>query len=178
MQLCQVPQLVAAVEEVQAALLGHSKKLKQSFVEAATAHITLSVMAIPPERLREATAALTAASAKLRAVGAAAGLPTAPFQLTFRGLGHFRGQVSWLWCCFCQCVSLRALAAEPLSHQLDHCHLGHRQDVSVLTLALACRHCNQTWLELRAASTCLAWLDDSAPASVPAGALLRPGARR
>ena len=107
MQLCQVPQLVAAIEEVQAALLGHSKKLKQCFVEAATAHITLSVMAIPPERLKEATAALTAASAKLRAVDAAAGLPAAPFPLTFRGLGNFRGQVSWLW--WCLSMSLPAL---------------------------------------------------------------------
>ena len=103
--LCQVPQLVAAVEEVQAALLGHSKKLKQCFVEAATAHITLSVMAIPPERMKEATAALTAASAKLRAIGAAAGLPAAPFQLTFRGLGHFRGQVSGVWRCLSVCLA-------------------------------------------------------------------------
>ena len=137
MQLCQVPQLVAAVEEVQAALLGHSKKLKQCFVEAAAAHITLSVMAIPPERLKEATAALTAASAKLQAVSAAAGLPAAPFQLTFRGLGHFHGQVRLLWWCLSMTIAASSGSWVPPITPITPIQTPSRG--KLLALALSCR---------------------------------------
>ena len=88
-----MPQLVAAVEHVHAALLARSKKLKGCLVDATAAHLTLSVMAIELDDLERAKAALAAVPAILQASDEAAGLPRTPFQLSLRGLGNFRGRV-------------------------------------------------------------------------------------
>lgn len=82
--------VTGAIAAVQAALTAHSPHLKKACVEAASAHLTLGVMALPGEEQKQAAAAALAALAD--ALEAQALLE--PVEINLEGLSHFRNQVS------------------------------------------------------------------------------------
>lgn len=74
---------------MQAALCSHSPHLAKACVEAASAHLTLGVMALQGEEARAgAAAALEALGAELEAQAL-----RAPVEISLEGLSHFNHQV-------------------------------------------------------------------------------------
>ena len=89
LQLSHHPDVSSALNNIQSSIASHSPHLKPSFIEPASAHLTLGVLSLPDELSKEAaTAALRGAvgSAKL----------TSPCPITLQGLGHFRNEVLYL----------------------------------------------------------------------------------
>lgn len=88
-QVSQHPGVTAAIGVVQASLKRHSPHLKKACVEAASAHLTLGVMALNSE------------AEQARAVDVLAGLAEplreakllAPVTVQLEGLSHFKNQV-------------------------------------------------------------------------------------
>ena len=89
-QVSQSEAVAGAIAAVQAALRAHSPHLSKACVEAASAHLTLGVMALPGEDAR------AAACRQLEELGAAleAQALRAPLEVSLEGLSHFNNQVS------------------------------------------------------------------------------------
>ncbi|PRW56056.1 A-kinase anchor 7 isoform gamma [Chlorella sorokiniana] len=92
LQVSQHPGVAAAISTVQASLKRHSPHLKKACVEAASAHLTLGVMALNSEEERARAAAVLAALAEPLRQAAL----LAPVRVQLEGLSHFKNQVLYL----------------------------------------------------------------------------------
>lgn len=87
-QVSQHAAATGAIAAVQAALCSHSPHLSEACVEAASAHLTLGVMALHGEESRAGgAAALAALGAELEAQAL-----RAPVEVSLSGLSHFNNQ--------------------------------------------------------------------------------------
>lgn len=89
LQLSHHPDVTSSLSLIQSSIATHSPHLEPSFIDPASAHITLGVLSLPDDPSKEA------ATAALHGAASAAGL-SGPCPVTLQGLGHFRNEVLYL----------------------------------------------------------------------------------